>query len=101
LSGIDAHITLPPGASVLDAGCGLGHGLQALRAAWPQARVAGIERSGALAFLSRLRCPWARVERGDMWAASWAAHDLVYLFQRPESMARAFAKAESEMRSGS
>ena len=101
LSGIGAHIALPPGASVLDAGCGLGHGLRALRAAWPQARVAGIERSGALALAARLCCRWARVARGDMWSASWAAHDLVYLFQRPESMARALAKAEAEMRPGS
>jgi len=36
-----------------------------------------------------------------MWCASWATHDLVYLFQRPESMARALAKAEAEMRPGS
>ena len=32
--------------------------------------------------------------------SSWAGHDLVYLFQRPESMARAWAKASSEMRPG-
>ena len=48
-----------------------------------------------------LRCRWARVRRGDMWRGSWAAHDLVYLFQRPESMPRALAKAEAEMRPGS
>jgi hypothetical protein len=101
LSGIAAHVALAPGASVLDAGCGLGHGLQALRAAWPQARVAGVERSGPLALAARLRCPWAQVARGDMWRVSWAPHDVVYLFQRPESMARALAKAEAEMRPGS
>jgi SAM-dependent methyltransferase len=100
LSGIGAHIALAPGASVLDAGCGLGHGLRALRATWPHARVAGIERSGALALAARLLCPWARIARGDMWSASWAAYDLVYLFQRPESMAPALAKAEGEMRPG-
>ena len=42
-----------------------------------------------------------RVARGDMWRGSWAAHDLVYLFQRPESMARALAKADAQMRPGS
>ena len=31
---------------------------------------------------------------------SWAGHDLVYLFQRPESMPRALDKARSEMRRG-
>jgi hypothetical protein len=101
LAGLDRHVALPPGAAVLDAGCGLGHGLQALRAVWPRARLAGVEWSWPLALATRLRCPWARVARADMWRASWAAHDLVYLFQRPESMARALAKADAEMRPGS
>ena len=101
LAGLDRHVALPPSASVLDAGCGLGHGMQALRAVWPRARVAGIEWSWPLALATRLRCPWARVARGDMWRGSWAVHDLVYLFQRPESMARALAKADAEMRPGS
>ena len=101
LAGLDHHVTLPAGASLHDAGCGLGHGLRALRAVWPQARVSGVEWSWPLALATKLHCPWAHVARGDMWRASWAAHDLVYLFQRPESMARALAKAEAEMRPGS
>ena len=100
LAGLDRHVVLAPDASVLDAGCGLGHGLRALRAVWPQARLAGVEWSWPLALATKLRCPWARVARGDMWRGSWAAHDLVYLFQRPESMARALAKADAEMRPG-
>ena len=44
--------------------------------------------------------PWADVARGDMWAASWGDFELVYLFQRPESMARAWAKAAAEMAPG-
>jgi len=36
-----------------------------------------------------------------MWRGSWAGHDLVYQFQRPESMARALAKADAQMRPGS
>jgi SAM-dependent methyltransferase len=82
---------------VLDAGCGLGHGLAALQRLWPQAELHGIEWSPLLAWLAARRCRRARVVRGDMWAASWAGCDLVYLFQRPESMARAWAKAEREL----
>lgn len=93
--------SLPPPASVLDAGCGLGHGLRALRRLWPQARLEGVEWSPLLALLTRLRCPWATVSRGDMWAADWRAHDLVYVFQRPESMSRVWAKACAEMKAGS
>ena len=91
---------LPPGAAVLDAGCGLGHGLRALRRAYPQARLAGTEWSRPLAWATRLRCPWARVARGDLWAQDWSPFALVYLFQRPETMPRAVAKATAELAPG-
>jgi SAM-dependent methyltransferase len=100
LEGLAALAPLPPQASVLDAGCGLGHGLRALQAAYPQARLHGIEWSAPLAWLARLRCRGATVRRGDMWAPSWQDHALVYLFQRPESMARAWAKACAELAPG-
>jgi hypothetical protein len=101
LLGLDRTIGLAPGASILDAGCGAGHGLQALRRVWPQARLEGVEWSAPLGLLARWRCPWASVHRADMWQQSWAGRDLVYLFQRPESMPRATAKALHEMRPGS
>ena len=100
LDGLAALAPLAQQARVLDAGCGLGDGLQALRRAYPQVRIEGLEWSGLLCGLSALRCPWARVRRGDMWRADWSAYQLVYLFQRPESMARAAAKARAELASG-
>lgn len=100
LQGLAEQLPLPPGAHLLDAGCGLGHGLSALRSAWPSARVAGIEWSWPLRLAAALRCPWAAVRQGDMWTADWSACDLVYLFQRPESMARAWAKACQQMAPG-
>ncbi|MCK6403133.1 MAG: class I SAM-dependent methyltransferase [Sphaerotilus natans subsp. sulfidivorans] len=101
LEGLETLVPLPPMARVLDAGCGLGHGLQALQKVWPDARMEGIEWSWPIRLAAGLRCPWARIRQGDMWAASWAEHDLVYLFQRPESMNRAAEKALAEMRPGS
>lgn len=101
LEGLETLVPLPPMARVLDAGCGLGHGLQALQKVWPDARLEGIEWSWPIRLAAGLRCPWARIRRGDMWAASWAEQDLVYLFQRPESMNRAAEKALAEMRPGS
>lgn len=101
LDGLAARLPLPDGARVLDAGCGLGDGLRALRSAWPAARIEGVEWSWPLALATRLRCPWARVRQGDMWRGSWGGHALVYVFQRPESMARAWAKASAEMAPGS
>lgn len=99
LAGLE-RIVAPAPEHVLDAGCGLGHGLAALRRLWPRARIEGVECSWPLAWCARWRCRWARVRRADMWRISWAALDVVYLFQRPESMAQAWAKANAEMRPG-
>jgi hypothetical protein len=101
LRDLAAAAPLPAGALVLDAGCGLGDGLQALREAYPQARLHGLEWSWPLRGLCALRCPWARVRQGDIWQADWSRYELVYLFQRPESMARAVAKARTELKPGS
>jgi SAM-dependent methyltransferase len=100
LDALPAVVALAPGARVLDAGCGAGDGLRALRRAWPAARLQGVEWSWPLVALARLRCRGACVRRGDLWRASWAGQDLVYLFQRPESMARAWTKARAEMAGG-
>ena len=100
LQGLAGLAPLPAGARVLDAGCGLGDGLIALRQAYPDAQLHGLEWSWPLRALCALRCPWARVRRGDIWAADWGVYPLVYLFQRPESMARAAAKADAEMAPG-
>lgn len=100
LLGLAAAAPLPPKARVLDAGCGLGHGLQALHAEYPQAQLDGLEWSWPLALACQLRCRFARVRRGDIWAADWSGHDLVYLFQRPETLPRAVDKARRELRPG-
>ena len=100
LDGLAALAPVVAPARMLDAGCGLGDGLRALRRAYPQARIEGVEWSGALRLLCALRCPWARVRRGDMWGVDWGNYALVYLFQRPESMQRAAAKASADMPPG-
>ncbi|WP_231638179.1 class I SAM-dependent methyltransferase [Piscinibacter sakaiensis] len=100
LDGLARVLPLPDGARVLDAGCGLGAGLRALRGAYPAARLEGHEWSRPLALACRLRCRDARVRRTDLWAEDWSGFALVYLFQRPESMARAHAKAMRELAPG-
>lgn len=100
LDGLAGHIDLVDGAVVLDAGCGAGDGLKALRSAWPHAQVHGVEWSWPLRWLSALRCPWATVRRGDLWASDWSQYDVVYMFQRPESMSRAAVKSLGEMCDG-
>jgi hypothetical protein len=100
LKALALQAPLPPGARVLDAGCGLGDGLIALRHVYPGAQLEGLEWSWPLRLACALRCPWAKVRRGDMWQADWSGCQMVYLFQRPESMARAAAKAQAEMAAG-
>lgn len=101
LQGLAQQVPLAAGALVIDAGCGLGDGLLELRRVYPQARLAGLEWSWPLRLACALRCRFARVRRADMWAADWSGAGLVFLFQRPESMARAFEKAQRELRPGS
>ena len=100
LSDLSTHAPLSDGAKVLDAGCGLGHGLRALRAAYPLAHLSGTEWSWPLRLLTGLLCPWARIRQGDMWKDDWSTYDMVYLFQRPETMPRAVAKAAAELKPG-
>jgi SAM-dependent methyltransferase len=100
LKDLAAQVSLASGALILDAGCGLGDGLKALRAAYPQAQLTGIEWSWPLCALCSLRCPWATVCQGDIWVKDWSGFDMVYLFQRPESMPRAAAKANAELKPG-
>jgi len=100
LIGLAERAPLAHGARILDAGCGLGDGLIALRAAYPAATLFGVEWSWPLRGLTALRCPWARITQGDMWKTDWSQYDMVYLFQRPETMPRAVEKARAELRSG-
>ena len=100
LDGLAALAPLASNACVLDAGCGLGAGLRELHRAFPAAALHGLEWSWPLRLLCGLRCRFARVRRGDIWAADWSSYDLVYVFQRPESMARAAEKAKRELRPG-
>ena len=100
LEGLAQRVALPAGALVIDAGCGLGDGLIELHARFPQARLLGLEWSWPLRLACALRCRFAQVRRADMWAADWSQAALVFLFQRPESMQRAFDKARAELPAG-
>jgi hypothetical protein len=97
---VPEHIALPAGARVLDAGSGMGDGLVALRNAFPRAELHGVEMSWPLRLLSAMRCSFAKIRQGDIWLVDWRSYDMVYLFQRPESMPRAVEKAEAELRRG-
>ncbi len=101
LGGLAALAPLPADrASLVDAGCGVGDGLRELHREYPEARIDGLEWSWPLVVVCAWRCRFARVRRADIWAADWSGYGMVYLFQRPESMPRAVAKATRELRTG-
>ncbi len=100
LQGLAKLAPLAAGACVLDAGCGVGDGLRELRREYPRAALLGLEWSWPLRFVCAWRCRFARVRRADIWQADWSACQLVYVFQRPESMACAVAKAGRELAPG-
>jgi len=100
LNGLASVAGLRPGARIVDAGCGLGDGLIELRREYPEARIEGMEWSWPLRIASALRVRSAQVRRADIWAADWSGYDMVYLFQRPESMGRAAMKARRELPPG-
>ncbi|MEK8047658.1 class I SAM-dependent methyltransferase [Ideonella margarita] len=100
LLGLAKTTGLPATARIADAGCGLGAGLVELHGEFPDGQLTGWEWSWPLTLACRLRCRFARVRRADIWAADWSTQDLVYLFQRPESMPRAVAKAAVELPPG-
>lgn len=100
LRGLSRAAPLAPAARIVDLGCGVGDGLRELRREYPHATIEGIEWSWPLRWACALRCRDAAISRADIWAADWSAYDLVYLFQRPESMSRAAAKAAAELRPG-
>ena len=100
LNGLARLVLLRDGARIVDAGCGLGDGLKELRREYPSAQLFGLEWSWPLRAACSWRLPFAKVRRADIWAADWSAYDMVYLFQRPESMPRAADKAGRELRPG-
>ena len=100
LDGLARIAPLRDGAHIVDAGCGLGNGLRELRREYPRARFSGLEWSWPLRVACAWRARFATVRRADIWAADWSGYDMVYLFQRPESMPDAAAKAQRELRAG-
>jgi SAM-dependent methyltransferase len=100
LRGLARQAPLAPGARILDAGCGLGNALVELHREYPQARIEGIEWSRPLRLVCAWRARFADVRRADLWAADWSGCDLVYVFQRPDTMERIGRKARAEMAPG-
>lgn len=88
--------------SVLDLGCGLGGLLAGLAKSRPTARLHGVDAAPLPWLFSRLRLAGrADIRFGSLWREDLSRHDIVYAYLSPAPMARLWAKARHEMRSGS
>lgn len=96
---------LPPmPAHVLDIGAGTGSLLRPLARLRPDCGFVGIELAPAPWLIGRLLGARLRNlvwRRGNFFAPSWAAYDLVYAFLSPVPMDAVWRKATAEMRVGS
>jgi SAM-dependent methyltransferase len=95
---------LPPGARVLDLGCGFGGLLHKLAGARADCAFHGCEIAPLPAVLARLRtCAQRRVSvtMGDFWQMDFADYEVVYAFLSPVPMPALWDKARREMRAGS
>lgn len=101
LAGLARVVPLVDGSLIVDAGCGAGDGLRELRREYPGVALRGIERSAVIAWIARRRMHGdAQIRIGDLYADDWSRADLVYAFQRPESMPRIAEKAARELKAG-
>jgi hypothetical protein len=113
LDGLANQLSLAHNSRILEAGCGTGDGMLALRMQYPHAHIVGVEVSRLLAFIARLRCRWLwrktlggeqsapwQIIVTDLWRHDWRDYELVYVFQRPETMIKVQHKAQQELRSG-
>lgn len=98
---------LPPGARLLEAGCGDGRLAVALAGLRPDLRVLALENAVGSWLLARLRWLGGGKPGGlviacrSFWTENWGNHDAIYVFLSPEPMPRVWSKFLAEGRAGS
>ena len=94
---------LPPGARLIDLGCGTGRLLGGLSRRRPDLILHGVESAWLPWLWARLRLarrPNVSVTLGDIWPASLAGYGVIYTYLSPEPMARIWHKVKQEADSG-
>lgn len=93
---------LPPNATFIDLGCGLGGPLSHLAQLRPDVHLQGVEAAPLNWLIARLRLgKRASIHLGSLWEADLSKFDVVYAYLSPAPMAHLWDKAKAEMRSGS
>ena len=92
---------LPPGARLLDLGCGTGRLLFGLAQRRPDLQLHGVESAWLPWLWAYLRArlaglPQVRITLGNLWQAPLAGHNVIYAYLSPEPMARIWHKVQQE-----
>jgi len=94
---------LPPGAHMIDLGCGDGRLLRRIALTRTDCRFTGIEHAPLpwlLARLFNMACRNVSIRYGDLWQPALTAFDVVYVFLSPAPMAALADKVRAEMKNG-
>ena len=93
----------PINGTLIDLGCGTGHGIVTVSRLRPDVQCVGVESSPLLWLIARLRTagrPNCRILFGSLWRVDLAPFDVVYVFLSPAPMERLWEKACRELTPG-
>ncbi len=97
LDGLNAILNLKNNSKILDFGCGVGHGIKAILQEWPNSYVFGVENSIFFYLFTKLKYHKATIIFDNMWDVHLSNFNVLYVFQRPETMTEIWEKAKKEM----
>lgn len=101
LLGLNYILNLKNNSKILDFGSGAGHGIKAILQEWPKSYVFGVENSILLYLYTKIKYRKATIIFENMWDVHLSNFNVLYVFQRPETMTSIWKKAKKEMAPGS
>ncbi len=97
LNGLNFILDLKNNSKILDFGSGTGNGIRAILKEWPNSYVFGVENSILFYLFTKFKYPKATIIFKNMWDVHLSNFNVLYVFQRPETMNQIWEKAKKEM----
>lgn len=101
LLGLNSVLNLKNNSKILDFGSGAGHGIKAILQEWPNSYIFGVENSILLYLYTKIKYRKVTLIFDNMWNIHLSNFNVLYVFQRPETMLQIWEKAKKEMPPGS
>ena len=97
LIGLNKVLNLKSDDKILDFGSGAGHGIKAIQSEWANNHIFGVENSSLLFLYTKIKYPQSKIIFKDMWDIDLSQFNVLYVFQRPDTMNKIWEKAKKEM----